>query len=216
MLTATVEVNLKPEVLVESIRRKLAQRMGVVANDLKERIQQDLSISNQHGMYPAYPGEAPHRGNGDLIRSMYSEQAGPLEWHVGTRGVPYGLLQEIGGIIRSVNWMWVPVSKEAVAHRSKKGTVTEFVTGRDMHFVHRSGMDYALAVERNGDKETIHYVLKHEVFVPAHPYLRPAAHDPAWRRRAMELLGEPAEGISTRMDAETKYAGHVEQWIGHQ
>ena len=215
MIVAKVSVNLNPEGVLKAVRAKARRNLGVVARDLADRIRKNLRTSNSKGLFTATPGEYPNRGSGDLIRSIYAEQIDPDTWHVGTRGTAYGRMQELGGIIQSAKWMWIPTSREATAHRAKHGTVAEFRSTHKLDvFFPRRG-DYGLAVERSGRQETIHFVLKKRVYMPAHPFLRPAVHDPEWKARAAQLMGSGAAGVEAEHTQESIYTGHTEQYTGY-
>lgn len=194
MIAAEVEVYIK-ENAADELMKGFMQGMAVAANDLKERILERLSISNQRGQFPALPGESPHRGNGDLMRSIQARRIGPFQWHVGSFGTIYGLLQEIGGFIgvRNKQWLTIPTSKQAAAHRTRKGTALEFPA--KLRFVPVPGrIDIAFLVDA-ANQTVIHYLLKKRVYIPAHPYLRPAAADPEWHNRAMHFMGDAATGL---------------------
>jgi hypothetical protein len=176
-----------------NITKRLNDGLAHAAITLKDRIAQSLKISNQLGIFPAEAGEPPHFGIGDLIKALYAQKTGELQWEVGVRpeGAIYARQLEFGGPIniRNKEWLTVPISKEALAHKTRNRTAREFP--RPLYFkpaiIAGGGQrkDQAYLVERVGRAEIIHYVLRKSVFQPAHPFMRPAPHDPEWQRIAV-------------------------------
>lgn len=172
--------------VMAAIAAKLDRGLRFAAMTLADRVKKRLEISNQGGMFPADPGESPHYGVGDLMRAVYNAKAANLEYHVGFRGSEYARLQEFGGIIRIKNkdWLTVPASPEALAHKTKNRSAREFP--RLLHFRPTRRADLAYLVERTGGgNEVIHYLMRKSVYVPAHPTLRPAIRGPEWQRIAI-------------------------------
>lgn len=178
-----------------SIAARLDRGLKFAAAQLADRIKQRISISNQGGLFPAEPGESMHYGHGDAMRSVFSEKAAPLEYHVGFRNLVYARLQEFGGriTIKNREWLTVPASPEALKHKTANRSAREFP--RKLHFVPTRRPDLAFLVERDGGQEIIHYLMRKAVYVPAHPTLRPAAHDPEWQRRALAGFRGEATGL---------------------
>lgn len=196
-MTQVAEVTVKTNAsdIVAKLAARLDGGLKFAASQLADRIKQRISISNQGGLFPADPGESMHYGSGDAMRSVFSEKAGPLEYHVGFRNLVYARLQEFGGriTIKNREWLTIPASPEALKHKTSNRSAREFP--RKLQFIPTRRPDLAFLVERNGDQEIIHYLLRKAVYVPAHPTLRPAAHDPEWQRRAMQGFRGQATGI---------------------
>lgn len=102
----------------------------------------------------------------------------------GSRDVRYALIHEIGGVIRpkASKFLAIPVS----------GAAKSVGSPRDM-----SGLAFVQSLKGQpllmDDNQTVHFVLKRQVVIPARPYLRPAADAtyPGLRRnisRAFERL----------------------------
>lgn len=193
MLTMDVRFESKGAEIKAKLAERLKAGLAHAAITLKDRIAKTLKISNQLGMFPAEAGESPHFGVGDLIKSLYASPVSDLEWHVGVsgQGVPYGRQLEFGGpiTIQNKEWLTIPASREALAHKTRNRTAREFP--RPLFFkpaIQAGGgrrKDVAYLVERVGRAEIIHYVLKKAVYQPAHPFIRPAPHDPEWKRIAV-------------------------------
>lgn len=203
-IAATVTVTTNLLVLPDKLKAALAKRMDVVANDLRDRVAQSLKVSNAMGMNPSPAGEPPGYGIGDLVKSLYWSRISDHEWRVGCKldTAPQARLLEFGGRVgvRNKEWLTIPASREAIVHKTRGGTAREFP--KRLAFVMRNGNAYLIEAGR-GDLFKIHYILKKSVFIPAHPFLRPAAHDAEFKRRAASILGNIADDIRVQSHGPT-------------
>ena len=208
MIAAQVTVTSNVSAMTERLQRQLHRGLAVVANRLKDQIIQSIRITNQGGMLPAGEGESPHFGIGDLLKSVKAVKRDDLEWHVGSFGdvatpvTGYAHQLEFGGQInvKSKEWLTIPVSEEAVRHKTQNRSAREFP--RPLIFTMPGHKRVAYLVERTGKKPNdfvIHYVLRKSVNQAAHPFIRPAAVDPEFLNDARRIMSGQATGVTAEV-----------------
>jgi phage gpG-like protein len=125
-----------------------------------------------------YAGRPEHlEGDTGRLRQSLTYQVEGDRAIVGTN-VKYGAIHEYGGWVRAVNatYLAIPVG-------DRKGSPRKY---EDLHFVPASGE--GLLVD---DQGRVQYQMRHQVYIPARPYLHPAAEQSMPQVREA-FLGEVA------------------------
>ena len=151
------------------------------------------------------------RQSGRLLNSIFggAEQAsrtGSLpEGFIGTRGIPYGRVHEMGGVIRPVKAQNLWAKNYDVPAKFKRMTPTEFIRAKQADpsaFSIVTGQRSTVALAHAGGgragsaKSVVLFFLLKKVTIPARPYLMPAAVESqkvqkaAYTKRLKELLGK--------------------------
>lgn len=127
-----------------------------------------------------FPGRNDRTLSGGLINSIYVEydvtpKSPVLEFHLGTRGIPYGAIHEFGGEIEPVKAekLWIPQYKY-----SGRMTPSEFMKLR-----RQNPKLYVLTPDMAGRRDNLAggndditplFMRVDHVEIPERPYLRPA------------------------------------------
>lgn len=191
---AEVTVKIKStDAILGMLNKRVQKGLDHAAVTLQSRIQKSLKISNNLGMDPSSPGSPPNFGIGDLLKSIVVEKPGEYTRKVVTR-LPQARLMEFGGLVsvKQKKFLTIPISPEAKAHSTRGKNSRAFP--KPLFFMpSRTSPNEALLVERGRGGQLIpHYALRKSVYIPARPFMRPAALDPAWQRMAAAGFGDSA------------------------
>jgi phage gpG-like protein len=132
-------------------------------------------------------GGRGHKLTGQLMNSIYYEFEGTVKpvAYLGTRGIPYGRIHELGGTIkpRAANWLWQPMPEKK--GRFKRLTPSEFYKnytkrGSRYGFINTRDNKGHLAIyeQKPGPDDVVRFkvlfMLRKKVNIKKRPYLRPA------------------------------------------
>ncbi len=131
------------------------------------------------------PGGFPHVGFTATLRKgifvgQIEDSGGVKRIKIGVAArIPYGLIQEYGGVIHAKRKkaLTVPISEDAQKWLARGGTARTFPT--PLELIPRPGKPTLLVERRDGKGQrnkriVIHFLLAKSVRLPARPFLRPS------------------------------------------
>lgn len=198
-LAAEAKFSFNVDSAIDLLDRRIQNGLDHAAVTLADRIKKSLKVSNNLGLNPSPVGSPPGYGIGDLLKSIHVQTPNVLERRV-VASAEQAKLQEFGGIVstKRKQWLTVPYSDEAKRHKTRGFSSREFP--RPLVFIPTRSGEGVLVERKRSGQMVLHYLMRKSVFVPARPFMRPAAHDPTWKRIAAEgfkgLAGAKMAGMS--------------------
>lgn len=171
------------------------------------RVTQQAEAFAKQNSTKQFVGRNGRRLSGRLLNSIFSgvnpftTGTGMPTGFVGTRGIPYGRIHEVGGVIVPVKrtWLWIKQWGGA-ADRFRRMTPRDFVgklkqKDRDFKILGKKNSKGKIAVyqPRSDTRSMVKlFALAKRVNMPARPYLTPAAD------KAVKMFGTIARKILNR------------------